>query len=93
MFLRFSVVFAFSCFLRSFLFLFVFPFRFFCFFRFLSFFASSFFSFQEVLVFSAHFQAIAVDCPSVFSYGETAKTCKKGNFAPTPSTPTPSETF
>ena len=37
----------------------------------------SFYSFQEILVFSAHFQAVAVDCPSVFGYGETAKTRKK----------------
>ena len=28
-------------------------------------------------VFSAHFQAVAVDCPSVFGYGETAKTREK----------------
>ena len=37
----------------------------------------SFYSFQEIWVFSAHFQAAAVDCPSVFGYGKTAKTRKK----------------
>ena len=41
-------------------------------------------------MFSAHLQAVAVDGPSIFGHGETAK---KENFAPTPSTPTPSETF
>ena len=53
----------------------------------------SFYSCQKILVFSAHCQAVAVDCPAVFGYRETAKTRRKGNFAPTPSAPTPSETF
>ena len=45
-------------------------------------------------MFSAHFQAVAVDRPSVFGYGENCeKNSKEGNFAPTSSTPTPSETF
>ena len=107
-FLRFSVVFAFClcfcalsffllfrfCFLPFFLFplIFVFLFRFSLFFFVFCIFVS-FYSFQEIWVFSAHFQAAAVNCPSVFGYGETAKTRKKGNFAPTPSTPTLSETF
>ena len=91
-FLGFSVVFAFClCFCAlsfSVLFYFsafsLFP----LFFVFLCFYSS-----EKILVFSAHFQAVAVNCPSVFGYGETAKTRRKVNFAPTPSTPTPSETF
>ena len=31
--------------------------------------------------------------PQFSATGKTAKNCKKGNFAPTPSTPTPSETI
>ena len=34
----------------------------------------SLYSSQEILVFSAHFRAVDVDCLSVFGYGETAKT-------------------
>ena len=78
--------FPFSAYLRFFFFSVFLCFSFFCIFV-------SFYSFQEIWVFSAHFQAAAVDCPSVFGYGETAKNRKKGNFAPTPSTPTLSETF
>ena len=75
-----------------FLFLLIFVFSvFLCFFVFCIF--VSLYSFQEIWVFSAHFQAAAVDCPSVFGYGETAKTRKNGYFAPTSSTPTLSETF
>ena len=44
----------------------------------------SFYSFQEIWVFSAHFQAAAVDCPSVFGYGKTAKTRKKKEFRSDP---------
>ena len=97
--LHFAGVFA-LFFFCSFLFLpfFLFPYlRFFVFLHFFFFFVflCFFVSFIRLKrVFSAHFQAVAVDCPPVFGYGETAKTRKKkGNFAPTPSTPTPSETF
>ena len=82
-FFLFPLIFVIFAFLRFVFFFFVFL----CFFV-------SFYSSPEILVFSAHFQAVAVDCPSVFGYGETAKkTEKKREFAPTPSTPTPSETF
>ena len=101
-FFRFSVVFAFClCFCAlSFSFVFYFSaffvsplfFVFLCFSLFFFVFLC-FYSSQKILVFSARFQAVAVDCPSVFGYGETAKTRRKGHFAPTPSTPTPSETF
>ena len=95
-FLRFSVVFAFClCVFALFLFQFWFIFPPFSLFRFSSFFFVFLFftRLKRFLVFSAHFQAVAVDCPSVFGYGETAKTRREWNFAPTPSTPTPSETF
>ena len=51
--------------------------------------------FQEILVFSAHFQAVAVNwVPQSSATGNCAKQpTKKGNFALTPSTPTPGETF
>ena len=48
---------------------------------------------QENLVLSAHLQADAVDGPCLRPRGKLQKTVKKGNFAPTPSTPTPLETF
>ena len=32
---------------------------------------------QENLAFSAHFQAVAVDCPSIFGYGKTCKNLPK----------------
>ena len=45
-------------------------------------------------MFSAHLQAVAVDGPcSLRLQGKLQKNCRGGNFAPTPSTPTPSETF
>ena len=44
-------------------------------------------------VFSAHFQAFATDCPSVFGHGENCKKLQKRNFAPTPSTLNPVRNF
>ena len=44
----------------------------------------SFHTFLEILVFSARFQAVAVDYPSVFGYEETAKTRKKREFRSDP---------
>ena len=48
---------------------------------------------EELRVFSAHFQAVVVDCPCLWPRGKLLRTTKKENFAPTPSTSTPSETF
>ena len=107
--LHFACVLALSFFFFSFLFfafflfplifvfclLFFFVFLCFCFFFwYLRFFLYNLF--QEILVFSDYFQAVAVDCPSVFGYGGTAKPEKKKrgiSLRPTPSTPTLSETF
>ena len=72
----------FALFLFPLIFFFVFL-RLFLFFVFLCFFVS-FYSSQESLVFSAHFQAVAVDCLSVFGYGETAKTPRKREFRSDP---------
>ena len=51
------------------------------------------FSFQEISVFSAYFQAVAVDCPSVFGYGETAKTLQKREFRSDPVYTNPGRNF
>ena len=41
-------------------------------------------SFQENLVFSAHFLTVAVDCASFFGHGEKWKNCKKAKFCSNP---------
>ena len=53
----------------------------FVFLRFLFSHFSSFSSFQENL---AHFQAVAVDCPSGFGHGENCKTLQRREFASDP---------
>ena len=70
------------CVLRSFFFIFVLFFRLFPFSAFLRFFF--FYSFQKILVFSAHFQAVAADCPSVFQLRGNCKNPKKRKFRSDP---------
>ena len=80
------------CFCALFCFFFVFAFFFFVL-RFFVFslvfiwflhFSSSLFWAQEILVFSAHFQVVAVDCPSSSATGKTAKKLQQKEFRSDP---------